>query len=206
MGQALAVLKLNLNFVGNRLPAELEELRKECRESVRYIDETIENVRRLSQDLSPSVLEELGLSAALRKLFHHFRNSFEVHVVRKVSDLDEFFSPQAQILIYRIFQEVFTNIMKHARARKVSVGMVKEGEEISCDIEDDGRGFDPDKDSETGTAIRGAWGYPPWRRGRACWKEFWKYRARKGKGREYDSASLCRRREVWDDPLSIDRG
>lgn len=146
LGQALAVLKLSLNFVESQLLAEQADLRKECRESVRYIDETIENVRRLSQDLSPSILEELGLSAALRKLFHHFRNSFDVHVVRKISDLDDLFSPEAQILIYRIFQEAFTNIMKHARARNVSVGTAREAEEISFEIEDDGRGFDPDKD------------------------------------------------------------
>jgi PAS domain S-box-containing protein len=145
LGQALAVLKLSMNFVGNQLLAEQEPLRKECRESVRYIDETIENVRRLSQDLSPSILEELGLSAALRKLFDHFRNSFKIHVAQKISDLDDLIPPQAQILIYRIFQEVFTNIMKHAQARNVSVKMANEGEEISFDIEDDGRGFDPDK-------------------------------------------------------------
>ncbi len=146
LGQALAVLKLSLNFVEGELPVERVELRKECRESVRYIDETIENVRRLSQDLSPSILDELGLSAALRKLFHHFRNSFKVHVVQKISDLDDLFSPQTQILVYRIFQEVFTNIMKHARARDVSVRMARQGEEISFEIEDDGRGFDPEKD------------------------------------------------------------
>ncbi|MGE5842026.1 MAG: PAS domain S-box protein, partial [Deltaproteobacteria bacterium] len=148
LGQALAVLKLSLNYVEGQLLAGQAELRKECRESVRYIDETIENVRRLSQDLSPSILEELGFSAALRKLFHQFRNSFQVNVVQKISDLDGLFSPQVQILIYRIFQGVFTNIMKHAGARNVSVKMVKEGEEICFEIEDDGRGFDPEKGLE----------------------------------------------------------
>jgi PAS domain S-box-containing protein len=145
LGQALAVLKLSLNFVGNQLLPGQADLRRECRESVRYIDETIENVRRLSQDLSPSILEEIGLSAALHKLFHHFRNSFEVHVLREISNLDRLFSSQARILIYRIFQEVLTNIMKHARARNVFVGMAREGGGISFEIEDDGKGFNLDK-------------------------------------------------------------
>ena len=155
LGQALAVLKINMNFVESQLPAEHVELRKECRESVKYIDETIENVRRLSHDLSPSILEELGLSAALRKLFDHFQNSFNVHVIQKITALDDLFSPQAKILIYRIFQEVFTNIVKHAQARTVSVKMAKEDGEISIDIEDDGRGFDSEKGPGTGSDSRG---------------------------------------------------
>ncbi|MGE5840725.1 MAG: PAS domain S-box protein, partial [Deltaproteobacteria bacterium] len=155
LGQALAVLKLNMNFVESQLPAEQAELRKECRESVKYIDETIENVRRLSQDLSPSILEELGLSAALRKLFDHFQNSFDVRVIQRIPGLDGLLPPQAKILIYRIFQEVFTNIVKHAQARTVSVKMAEEDGEISIDIEDDGRGFDSEKGPGTGSDSRG---------------------------------------------------
>lgn len=141
LGQALAVLKLSMKFVESRLPAEYADLRKECGESARYIDETIENVRRLSHDLSPLILEELGLSAALGRLFDYFRNSFEVHLMQTITDLDDLLSPQAKILIYRIFQEVFTNIVKHAEARTVSVTMNKNGGMLSFDIEDDGRGF-----------------------------------------------------------------
>ena len=74
------------------------------------MDLIIENVRRLSHDLSPSILEDLGLDAALRLLIKEFVNHSNLQISCDVTPIDQLFSKENQIIIYRIFQETFTNI------------------------------------------------------------------------------------------------
>jgi signal transduction histidine kinase len=102
----------------------------------------IENARRLSRDLSPSILEDIGLTPALRWLVDSFVKNYQIPVALDIVDLDSLFPRDSQILIYRVFQEALANIGKHARAARVSAEVRREGRTVSFVIEDDGRGFD----------------------------------------------------------------
>ena len=64
-------MKLRLGFIRKHLSKEQNELRGECDKGIDYIDEVIENVRRLSRDLSPIILEDFGLTAAIRWLINN---------------------------------------------------------------------------------------------------------------------------------------
>ena len=142
LGQALAVLKLQLRSIQRKLRKDQTALREGCESTLKYIDQVIENVRRLSRDLSPTLLEDLGLSAALRWLIDDFAKHFHVKVSLDIADMDNFFSQKAQIIIYRIFQEALTNIAKHAQATQVSVVVKKKDGSVSFSLEDNGKGFD----------------------------------------------------------------
>ena len=107
-----------------------------------YIDFTIENVRRLSRDLSPSILEDLGLSAAIEWLLSDFTRYYDIETNIDTRDISDCFSLEKQIIIYRIFQEALTNIAKHAGAGKIEVLIKGDGGKILFSIKDDGRGFD----------------------------------------------------------------
>ena len=142
LGQALAVIKLQVNRIGRNLSRDQEPLQELCKYTLQYVDQVIESVRRLSRDLSPCILEDLGLPAALRWMADEFTKHHQIQVSLDLPDMDHLLSEQAQVVIYRIFQETLTNIVKHAQASHVSIAAQKEAEMYSFKVEDDGKGFD----------------------------------------------------------------
>jgi PAS domain S-box-containing protein len=142
LGQSLLVLKMKFRAIQNLLPHEAAQPREQFDQTHDYINNIIENVRRLSRDLRPSILEDLGLIAALRYLFEEFCKYRDFKFSLDIDDLQGLFSPEAQILIYRIFQESLTNIAKHAEANAVKVSIKEQGGWVAFEIRDDGCGFD----------------------------------------------------------------
>jgi len=142
LGQSLTVLKLQLRGMQRNLEKDQKALQDGCENTLKYVDQIIDNVRRLSRDLSPSILEDLGLTAALRWLLQDFAKHSNINTSVEIPDIDKRFSKDAQIIIYRIFQEALTNVGKHARATAV-VAVAEETENrIDFRIEDNGKGFD----------------------------------------------------------------
>ena len=141
LGQALTVLKINLVAIEDKLAPDQQHLKANCEHMLSYIDTVIENVRRLSWDLSPSSLEDLGLSAALGYLVDEICRNHNMQSAVVMDEIDHLFAPEIQINIYRIFQESLTNVVKHARAGLVTVNVTREDGEVSFMIRDNGRGF-----------------------------------------------------------------
>jgi len=142
LGQSLTLLKLQLRSIKRQLRKDQEELRKEADSIVTYIDQVIENVRRLSRDLSPAILEDLGLSASLRAMVEDFSAHSGIRVSLDMEELDHLFSFESQINIYRIFQESLTNTGKHAEPQQVSLAINIAENEVALIVEDDGKGFE----------------------------------------------------------------
>jgi PAS domain S-box-containing protein len=145
LGQALTVLKINLVAVENKLRKDQQGLKANCEQLLNYIDGVIENVRRLSWDLSPSILEDLGLSSSLGYLIDETCRKNNLSCSLAMDEIDHLFAAETRINIYRIFQESLTNIVRHAGATHISVGIQKEGNSVSFTLRDNGRGFDQEK-------------------------------------------------------------
>jgi PAS domain S-box-containing protein len=142
LGQSLLVLKMQTRTIERQLPPGQDALREDCSRALKYIDEIIDNVRRLSRDLSPAILEDLGLSAALNYLFDEFRRHHAgLNFFVEQELLDEYISKEGQMNIFRIVQESLTNIAKHAQASQVKVSLKKQGDMLVGVVEDDGEGF-----------------------------------------------------------------
>jgi signal transduction histidine kinase len=148
-------MKIRLRFIENELGGEQAVIREEFQDILQYIDQVIENVRRLSRDLSPSILEDLGLTAALQWLVSNFIKRDAIKVSLEITDIDDLFSQDRQIIIYRILQEALTNIGKHADAKNVSVVTQKHDGRVSLCIKDDGKGFDVARDAMREPSERG---------------------------------------------------
>ena len=138
-GQALMVIRLYLGMLeqvaGTRARAKI-------RETVTVVDRTIEGIRRIIGRLSPLVLQELGLVAAIRKEAKDFAKASGVKVRVAVSDEIGRLAPECEAAIYRVVQEALHNVAKHAKATLVNV-QVSRGEEIvHLVIEDDGQGME----------------------------------------------------------------
>ncbi|MCU0588569.1 MAG: PAS domain-containing protein [Syntrophobacteraceae bacterium] len=143
LGQSLLFLKLKMGWLKGEVPEGFGSLQGSCQEMMDHMDLVIEQIRRLSHSLSPSILDDLGLTAALRHLVDEFCKFFRVECCSiAIDNLDGMFAPQIETHIYRIFQEALTNIGKHAQATCVTVEVKLQDDSAVLSIVDNGRGFD----------------------------------------------------------------
>jgi PAS domain S-box-containing protein len=155
LGQALLVFKLQLRAIQRQLPQDWQDLRRDTNFALQYMDEIIEDIRRLSHNLSPTVLEDIGLNAAIKNLCDEFKRLHEVEIRLDLDEVENLFGREPQTNIYRIFQEALTNISKYAGAQRVFLAMKKQGGEIVFSIADDGAGFDVAEVLARGATERG---------------------------------------------------
>jgi PAS domain S-box-containing protein len=155
LGQTLNVLKMQIKYIEKRLKGDQTNLRVDCEYCLDYIDEVIENVRRICKDLSPAILDDLGLSVALKYLCEEFQKNYQVECSCDLARIDHLFPLDSKILIYRIFQESLNNIAKYAQATRVHVAIRKEDKKLHFSIEDNGKGFDADQVLAAPSASKG---------------------------------------------------
>jgi signal transduction histidine kinase len=142
LGGSLAALKMRLNQIGKGVREDQAELREQCSGNSEAIDLIIDNVYRLSRNLSPYLLEEFGLSAAIKRVVSNFGNNFSnIRASFNVSQVDHLLLEADQIVVYRILQEALTNVGKHSGAKNVSVSVERQNDTIVIVVEDDGKGF-----------------------------------------------------------------
>jgi signal transduction histidine kinase len=120
-------------------PAKIGRLK----EMLRVVGETLMGIRRISRDLRPLMLEDLGLIPALQSLIRAAREGIGSipHIHLEVSQEPVSLSPEHELAIYRIIQEALNNIRKHAEATGVQVRLVFGIEGVTFEIEDNGKGF-----------------------------------------------------------------
>ena len=139
LGHALILMKMRLALIARDLPPGA---RAGCDELGGHVDATLEDVRRLARDLRPAVLEELGLSSALKWLADSCSQSARP-VQAVIEDVDPQVPRASRVTVYRIVQQALCNAARHSRARHVALTVRRDREEISFVVEDDGEGFDP---------------------------------------------------------------
>ncbi len=143
IGQILAVIKIKLGLLAKaqtpgKLVDELDEIRK-------MIDESIQCTRSLTFELSPPVLYEFGLEAALEVLAGQIGRQHAISVnVEKHGAMGEL-SEDVRVLLFKTVRELLMNIVKHADARTVKISIHNEPERIRIAVEDDGKGFDVER-------------------------------------------------------------
>jgi two-component system sensor histidine kinase UhpB len=141
LGQSLTILKLNLRAAARQLP-ESAEVKEELAGMSLYLDEVIDKMRRLSRALCPAILEDLGLVPALHYLINEFSKYYDINHHFDLEDLDQLFDKESPIIIFRIFQEALTNIVRHAQATKVRLAVQESAGVAFFEVEDDGQGFE----------------------------------------------------------------
>ena len=140
-GQALTSILLGLKALEERMAdpasrAAAQELRE-------LVVSTLQDVRRLAVELRPSALDDFGLVAALERLTASFTEQTGISVDFQTALADGRLPEEVETALYRIVQESLTNVVKHARARRVSILLARKGGTVKAVVEDDGRGFEP---------------------------------------------------------------
>ncbi len=143
IGQALTVLKINLQAIGAETGEE--PVSQHLTDSLETVEQTLQQVRNLSLDLRPSLLDDLGLAPALRWFVDRQaqQGAFDARFTAEISR--DRFPPALEIAYFRIAQEALTNVMRHAEAAHVHVTLREEGQTLTLLIQDDGQGFDVDQ-------------------------------------------------------------
>ncbi|MDQ6759811.1 MAG: GAF domain-containing sensor histidine kinase [Acidobacteriota bacterium] len=140
-GQSLLCIRLQMELLEHSLPPDKVEWIGKLRETRDLTERTIIEIRRLIAALSPAVLEQLGLAAALRQLVNRFRRLHPIRVRLQLGRLARL--PQGpEIIVYRLAQECFNNIAKHSGATAVNVSVASADEVVRLKVEDNGVGFD----------------------------------------------------------------
>jgi signal transduction histidine kinase len=152
-GQALTSILLGLKALEERFEdADSRAATAELRE---LVVSTLQDVRRLAVELRPSALDDFGLVAALERLATSFAEQSGIAVDFQTSLAGERLSGEVETALYRIVQESLTNVVKHARARRVSILLTRKSGAIKAVIEDDGQGFDPAEGTLDGFGLIG---------------------------------------------------
>jgi signal transduction histidine kinase len=106
------------------------------------LDEAIQNVRRISKELSPATLENFGLSLALHEFTDKLMRSSGRQIIFDFEGKESRFEPKIELMLYRVVQELVNNSLKHADAEHISVKLKHQSQSLELVVEDDGIGFD----------------------------------------------------------------
>ena len=144
IGQSISAAKFRLEQVLMRMDDTRERADVlELQNTVEHLHHTVEDLRRMSMGLRPSMLDDLGLLPTLRWFCREFMATFSHINLATDFEIDESGLSEDQVnMIFRIVQEGMNNISKHAQASNVSVRLYSEGEKTILEIRDDGLGFD----------------------------------------------------------------
>lgn len=143
VGQALTAIKIDISRVEQGLLPAQTDLAERLRRARQGTEETLEIIRRLSMLLRPSMLDDLGLSAALGWYAKQFSASTAIRVSLNDDGSADQLPDEHKVSLYRIVQESLTNCARHAEAKSIVVKLAsEEGRYIVC-IVDDGKGFVP---------------------------------------------------------------
>jgi PAS domain S-box-containing protein len=142
VGQALTALKLDLAGVRGQMSADgAGESAGRLATMDALLDQTLETTRRLSAMLRPSILDDLGLCAAIRWQAAEFSQRTGVACETRVPDQEAALAPSVALALFRILQEALTNVARHAGAHHVVVELLREREAAALVVSDDGRGL-----------------------------------------------------------------
>jgi len=144
IGQVLTAVKMNLHAV--QRVCQTKEAGAHIKDNIEAVDEALRLVRDLSVDLRPALLDDLGFVTALHWYVARYakRTGLCAEVLIKLKDPNERFSREVETACFRIAQEALTNVVRHARANRALVRLLKKENVLSLSIKDDGIGFDPE--------------------------------------------------------------
>jgi signal transduction histidine kinase len=142
LGQALTGLKMDLTWIANRLPEDQKALHEKAQSMFGLIDGTIKSVREIASRLRPEVLDELGLAAAIDWQAGDFQRRSGIRCNVSLSEKALALDRDRSTAAFRIFQELLTNVARHANATRIDVGVRPDGNAFVLTVEDNGNGID----------------------------------------------------------------
>ncbi len=140
LGQSLTAFKMDLSWLGKRMTSE-KLLHDKIKAMSGLVDRTIESVHRISADLRPGLLDDLGLVAAMEWQAKEFSARSGIACEADLEAEDVPLDKEPATAVFRIFQETLTNVARHSNATKVFVRLETKGDKVILEVTDNGRGI-----------------------------------------------------------------
>jgi signal transduction histidine kinase len=148
LGQALTALKLDTHWLASRLTDDQVLLLEKTKSMSSLIDITVKSVQRISSELRPGLLDDLGLSAAIEWQADEFENRTSIKCNIATDPEEIVLDRDRSTAIYRIFQEALTNVARHANATVVDISLKQKSDAIELKVTDDGKGITEEQISD----------------------------------------------------------
>ncbi len=148
VGQMLQSMKMNLDRIKRNLsskPQKLEGIEDWLLDTEKLLGQTIDDIRTLTFELRPSMLDDFGLIPTLRWFIENYAKRSNIQISLKAKNQRYRFSPDIEVTLYRIIQEALTNVAKHAHATEVTVLVSKKDSSAILSVKDNGVGFDANR-------------------------------------------------------------
>lgn len=141
VSQTMSAAKINLTVIGGELPFVDDEQRKRFEKVINLVDYGFREVRTISHNMMPWALHKTGLAQVVKQFIENIEN--EAIAINFFSrGFDAPFDDTTEIILYRVLQESVNNVMKHANASRLDISLIRDKDNISLTIEDNGKGFD----------------------------------------------------------------
>jgi PAS domain S-box-containing protein len=141
LGQELSLLQLELGLMQDGLPKVKSDLRSKAQSMTRLIDSAIRSVQKISTDLRPTLLDNLGLGAAVDWAAKEFQKRTKIRCRMSADPPDLKLDPERSTALFRILQEALTNVFRHARATQVAVHLEGRKHDVVLTVRDNGIGI-----------------------------------------------------------------
>lgn len=145
LGQQLTGLKMDVFWLSKQMLTAPLPVQDKMKGMIDLIDQTVRSVRRISSELRPGILDDLGLTAALDWQSSEFQKRTEIECRFHAKTTEQNFEKNIATGIFRIFQETLTNVARHADATLINTTLEQDKQSIVLTINDNGKGFDVNK-------------------------------------------------------------
>ena len=153
LGRCLTSIKMDLLWIEKTVTRhaadeEIHSINEKTQMMLEAVDETVTVVRRISTELRPGILDDLGLAAAVEWQAKDFQKRTGVSCILEITEEELELSRDQATAFFRIFQEILTNVARHSRASKIWVHLETRDGIVALEVEDDGVGIAPDAASQ----------------------------------------------------------
>ena len=143
-GQTLTGLIMSIESLENMTSPKQSQFKERLKNTKSLITRTLDGIRKLTLDLRPSTLDDIGLVPTVRAYARSHLETVGIQINFKSKGMNGRLAPTVEIALFRIIQEAIHNITKYAEARNVIIKLESNTDKITAIIEDDGKGFDVD--------------------------------------------------------------
>jgi signal transduction histidine kinase len=143
IGQSLTVLQMDINLIEKSISEDDPQQKKMCQEAMQKTRDLARKIRATCSRLRPEILEDMGLVPTIQTQLDELKNRNKIITSDFSTNFtDKRLKPQIELTLYRVVQEAINNILKHSKAKYVSISLFSKDDKILLNIDDDGVGFD----------------------------------------------------------------
>lgn len=151
LGQSMTALRFDLMWLGEHVDAQRKDVHEKVEAMRDLVGKTVDSIRRISEDLRPGMLDDLGLAATIENHVEKFSAQYGISCDLAMSEADFDLDPQVATTLFRLVQEALTNVARHSGANNVILRLQEIEDKMYLIVQDNGRGLlaatDPDKKS-----------------------------------------------------------